>query len=200
MKLASRRLTAKATLGQLPIVVYNSEAPSPYVWGLTNPILVTNSYVKNCSDQEQVAGILSHEIAHIEGNDAAWLLLTHGLKRLFFFLPFSYALHRRHTQITEMAADEFAISDLGAAPELLLKSIVEIAEHCVSVRNRPLLLPAGPAFADLALFGIHSPVSAKRNDQYCFLDGIGIPCFGFAPHIFLRQALSFFNFQLTLRI
>lgn len=130
-------------------VVLNKKAGSPYVWGLFNYRIVVNPLFLSSEDRNHITTILSHELMHIKGRDSAWLLLSHFMKRTFFFNPISYIFYAKHKVIAEMAADERAIEQCGVEPKNLLKSILEIAESCTNPQDNLLQMNASQEFAEI---------------------------------------------------
>lgn len=130
-------------------VLSNENATSPYVWGLMRHQIVVNEFLLKNEDKKQIETILAHELMHIKGNDSVWLLLSHIAKRVFFFNPISYLFYSKHRLAVEIAADENAIEQCRVEPQTLMKSILEIAEHCTERQDYLLQVNASQEFTEI---------------------------------------------------
>lgn len=130
-------------------ILLNKKATSPYVWGLVKHRIVVNPNLLSSKDKGHITTILSHELMHIIGRDSAWLLLSHLLKRIFFFNPISYIFYKKHKLMVEMAADESAVRKCGIKPKNLLKSIIKIAEASTKFQDNLLQMNASQGFEEI---------------------------------------------------
>ncbi len=130
-------------------VLLNEGATSPYVWGLFQHRIVVNPFLLSDEGKTHIRAILSHELMHIKGHDTTWLLLSHFVKRIFFFNPIAHLFYTKHRMAVELAADEGAIEQCGLKPQNLLRSIFEIAERCTQSQDRLLQAHASQEFSEI---------------------------------------------------
>lgn len=130
-------------------LLLNENAASPYVWGLFNYQIVVNPLLLSSENKDHVSAVLSHELMHIKGRDSVWLLISHFIKRLFFFNPISYVFYAKHRMAMEMAADENTIEQCGVDPSSLLNSILKIAESCTRPQDDLLQMNASQEFTEI---------------------------------------------------
>lgn len=100
---------------------------SPFVFGLLKYRLCMPTHLIETKEDERIEALVSHELAHINGNDTLWLIITHICKRALFFVPFVYLFNSKHQQAAELAADEFAILKGHIHPKNLVNALVNMA-------------------------------------------------------------------------
>lgn len=105
------------------IFVTNRKEPMAYVTGTLSPVLVLSPSLIDLLEEEELKGVLAHEMAHILKGDHRrdWALLA--LRSLMFFNPVVLVVFRRITQENEQVCDDMAVSltrnPLGLASGLI---------------------------------------------------------------------------------
>jgi beta-lactamase regulating signal transducer with metallopeptidase domain len=82
-------------------------------------------------DPVQLESILAHELAHLERNDAIWLIIARVIEALFFFQPLNRLARRRMIDAAEFAADEWAVA-VTSRPVTLARCLARVAEWASS--------------------------------------------------------------------
>ena len=95
--------------------------------GLGAPVLVVSDGLVEALDDEELEGVLSHELAHIYlgGNmRMVWIWIARGLQA---FNPVSLVLFRELTEAREAACDALA-AKLTGKPEVLARALLKFTE------------------------------------------------------------------------
>jgi Zn-dependent protease with chaperone function len=94
--------------------------------GIRRPLLVLDDALVMSMDDEELQGVVAHELAHVRRRDNLVSLLLGIVRDLFFFVPGGrWALRQLHTE-RELAADQLAVRTTrrpGALASGLLKVI-----------------------------------------------------------------------------
>jgi Zn-dependent protease with chaperone function len=92
------------------IILLHSEEPILYSTGSRNPAVYVSSGLLQQLDEEELAGVLAHEVAHIQLKDHSigWILLIFRI--LSFFNPVALVEFRRILQEREMLCDDHAVN------------------------------------------------------------------------------------------
>jgi beta-lactamase regulating signal transducer with metallopeptidase domain len=112
----------------------------PFAVGFFRPIIVIPELFLLAEDGRAAQAAIAHELAHIERNDAWWLLASELFLTLLGFHPVSKAFRTKLSATREMACDERVVSrqiDSGDYAQALL----EVARH--TVRQTPVLYGMG---------------------------------------------------------
>lgn len=75
---------------------------------------------------EQQESLLAHELAHLARRDPSWLAACRALVALLFFQPLNWIAARRLRELSELAADEWAVARTGR-PLTLAGCLAEVA-------------------------------------------------------------------------
>jgi beta-lactamase regulating signal transducer with metallopeptidase domain len=102
---------------------------SPVALGRTEICLPRRALVE--FDPAHLESILAHELAHLERNDALWLILARVIEALFFFQPLNRLARRRMIDAAEFAADEWAVA-VTSRPVTLARCLARVAEWASS--------------------------------------------------------------------
>ena len=99
---------------------------------LSTPVAVGRSEIvlsRHALDQlpkAQMAGVIGHELAHLEARDPWWARAIAMVEAVFFFQPLNFFAKRRHRDAAELAADDWA-RRYGVQGEELARALAEIA-------------------------------------------------------------------------
>ncbi len=98
------------------IHVIDDKRPIAFTYGFIYPQIVISTGLVQILDSDEVKAVLEHEYCHYKDKDPFKLSLYKCLARLFFFLPVSQKLLQRYVTQKELAADTFAIEQVGLKP------------------------------------------------------------------------------------
>ncbi len=87
---------------------------------------------------EQQESLLAHELAHLARRDPSWLAACQALVALLFFQPLNWVAARRLRELSELAADEWAVARTGR-PLTLAGCLAEVARW--SLGSAPIPAP-----------------------------------------------------------
>jgi Zn-dependent protease with chaperone function len=118
------RLTRRMRVATPPLVVLDEDALVLHCAGVRRPAVFVSRATADALDDEELAGALAHEIAHLERRDPAlgWLLMA--VRVVLWFNPVVQVVARGITQEIERRADERAAEVTGdrvAVASALLK-------------------------------------------------------------------------------
>ncbi|MBL9121988.1 MAG: M48 family metalloprotease, partial [Planctomycetaceae bacterium] len=78
---------ARVRLHRVPRVVQVAAPCSPFVCGLLRPTVVLPETIESLVDRNQLAPVLTHEVAHLRRRDLLWNWIPQLARMLFFFHP-----------------------------------------------------------------------------------------------------------------
>jgi beta-lactamase regulating signal transducer with metallopeptidase domain/outer membrane protein assembly factor BamB len=136
----------------IPLVGYCENVAVPTVIGVLRPmILLPASVVTGLSPQE-LAAVLSHELAHIRRYDLWMNLMQRMIESLLFFHPVVWFISRRVSVEREICCDDLVVR-VGHTPMNYAGALLRMAELCVTVNKSHLaaLAAAGHSPAELEL-------------------------------------------------
>jgi hypothetical protein len=90
-------------------------------------------------DDAELAGVLAHELAHLERGDGIWLPVFTLLRAVFWFHPVVRWMAAQASQTAELACDDRAV-ELTRDPVGLARALTRVAAEWMAAR--PSLLPA----------------------------------------------------------
>lgn len=122
----------RVRLDRVPRVVQVTEACSPFVCGLFRPTVVLPDTIESLVGRDQLAPILTHEVAHIRRRDLLWNWIPQLARMLFFFHPVAHWASYSTRLEAELACDAWAMAATGSTPrayaELLVQIVTQLAE------------------------------------------------------------------------
>ena len=110
-----------------PIRLTTSDALSSPVAMQTAEICVPRDMFAALSADQKEA-ILAHELAHLRRRDPLWLMLSEGLKAIFFFQPLTRVLQKQMRESAEFLCDDFALLHTGK-PKALAETLGALASR-----------------------------------------------------------------------
>ncbi len=142
-------------LKRVPIVALCQRVSVPVVVGIVKPMILLPPALACGLDPNQLAAILSHEMAHIRRYDLIVNLLQRIVEALLFFHPVTWWISRRVSIERENCCDDVAAACTGRLP--YASALLQMAE--LIVRNdRPRLA----ALASLSVDGGNSSDFGSR--------------------------------------
>ncbi|MEK4012702.1 M56 family metallopeptidase [Peribacillus sp. FSL M8-0224] len=98
------------------IHVIDDKRPIAFTYGFIYSQIVISTGLVQILDSDEVKAVLEHEYCHYKDKDPFKLSLYKCLARLFFFMPVSQKILQRYVTKKELAADTFAIEQVGLKP------------------------------------------------------------------------------------
>lgn len=137
-RIAAVVLRLSRSLGVLPprALVVERGVGGAAVLGVRDPVVVIDRHTFELLDDEELEGVLAHELAHVARRDnlVAWAVAV--VRDIAFFVPGSTwavrALHRER----ESAADLDAVGATGR-PAALASGLLRVVEHARAARRAP---------------------------------------------------------------
>jgi beta-lactamase regulating signal transducer with metallopeptidase domain len=128
---------------------------APITWGIRRPVVLLPAAYADATPAHRDAALL-HEVAHVQRNDWAWLVLAQSLCAVYWCVPFVWMAARRLSRETELACDDCVLSAGISAPDYAAQ-ILEVVRNMQTENNRlPLVaLPmARPPVAETRIRAI----------------------------------------------
>lgn len=102
-----------------------------YVVGTRRPLLVVGQELMEGLDDEELEGVLAHELAHVRRRDTPMANLLGVVRDLMFFVPGGgWAVRQLHRE-RELAADQLAVS-VTRRPGALASGLLKVLEEAPS--------------------------------------------------------------------
>ncbi|MEW6663410.1 MAG: M56 family metallopeptidase [Bacillota bacterium] len=107
------RLATRLGVSRPKVVVLPATGVVSFTFGVICPVIVLSRGTLELLNQDELEGVLAHELAHIKGRDAFKGWITLALRNLMFFNPLAHWAHQALRVEREMAADDLAVSVTG---------------------------------------------------------------------------------------
>ncbi len=117
-------------LRRVPLVAICQRVSVPVVVGIIKPMILLPPTLLCGLDPNQIAAILSHEMAHIRRHDLIVNLLQRVVEALLFFHPVTWWISRCVSMERENCCDEVAASFMGRIT--YAQALLQMAEICLS--------------------------------------------------------------------
>lgn len=89
---------------------------SPFLARVVRPVILLPEKMASPARQNELDGVLAHELAHVRANDLVWLLLGRFLSCLLWFHPLTWRIAGAHNRACEEVCDAVAAEYVGGAP------------------------------------------------------------------------------------
>jgi Zn-dependent protease with chaperone function len=133
-----RLLQKVAATSRLEVALVTSSHPFSFVWGFSRSKLLLSSGLLSALNDEELAGVLEHEVAHHRRRDNTVKLLLNLCCYTSIAFPLTRQLLKWRALEVELICDEIAAARTSAP--------LEIAEALVKLRRQTLAI-ASPSFA-----------------------------------------------------
>lgn len=135
--------TVSAGLGlRAPRVCISDRILSPICFGWIRPCIVLPTESADWS-QEKLAGVLTHELAHVARRDVVWQMLARLAAAIYWPHPMAWVAAWRMRVERELACDDWVLRT-GQAPTHYARWLLDLA---AVMSGRPHAFPAGVAMA-----------------------------------------------------
>lgn len=118
----------------LPCVILSSthaSMGSPFVFGITAPVIVLPEKVRSYS-QEQLVALLQHEATHVSYRDNLHLLVWQTLRDICWFNPSLALFQSGLTQAIELRCDRRVVTKLGINPTEYARTMLMSLQHALN--------------------------------------------------------------------
>lgn len=134
----------RANLKHMPHVSVAKNMVSPIC--LPGHEICIPEWALNELSDDQLEGMLAHELGHLVRRDPHFFLLMQSLERIFFFQPLFRLVHKRLRVIAELAADEWAARQTQNA-QAVATTLYVCAEKLTNQHIKPESRQLGIAMA-----------------------------------------------------
>jgi beta-lactamase regulating signal transducer with metallopeptidase domain len=100
---------------------------APVAYGLFQPTILIPAQVEQRLNRDELAALLSHELAHLVRGDIWWLVIGRVLTTCFAFQPLNFLARRHWQEDAEFQCDDWAI-DCNVNRLTLARSLTLVAE------------------------------------------------------------------------
>lgn len=125
--------SSRPGLKRVPIVALCQRVTVPVVVGILKPAILLPPALVCGLDPNQLAAILSHEMAHIRRYDLLVNLLQRIVEALLFFHPVTWWISRRVSIERENCCDDMAAAGCGRIE--YVAALLSMAEQCAAIRE-----------------------------------------------------------------
>jgi hypothetical protein len=125
--LAALRVRYTTVYNGARLTVFSHERPVAFCAGLLRPRVYLSSAALASVEDSELAVVIEHESHHCRRRDPLRILIVQVLSDCLFFLPVMRHLRERYCTLTELAADEAAMSR-GADLRSLAAALLAFAE------------------------------------------------------------------------
>lgn len=115
-------------------------AHAPLTLGLWQPVIVVPKDLAKRLGDEELASVLTHEVAHIIRRDTCIAFLQQWTLVVFWWNPFLRFMNQKIAQFRERICDDYSVERIGSGVPLA-SAMVTIAEWSIG-RDRPIPLAA----------------------------------------------------------
>jgi beta-lactamase regulating signal transducer with metallopeptidase domain len=99
---------------------------SPFLTGMRRPVIILPERMGRPGYENDLPGILAHEVAHVRAHDLYWMLLARSLSTLLWFHPLAWRMRAAHSTACEEVCDAVAADYVGNAA-LYSSSLARVA-------------------------------------------------------------------------
>lgn len=125
--LATDRIAESLDMPMPPVTVVDDCPGGACVHGIRRPRLLLDRRLVARLDQQELEGVLAHELAHIRRRDNLTSLLVSMMRDVFFFVPGSAWASRQLHAERELAADQVACNGTGR-PGALASGLLKVLD------------------------------------------------------------------------
>jgi beta-lactamase regulating signal transducer with metallopeptidase domain len=114
---------------------------SPFLTGMRRPVIILPERMGRPEYENDLAGILAHEVAHVRARDLYWMLLARSLSTLLWFHPLAWRMRAAHSTACEEVCDAVAADYVGNAAlysSSLARVALDIVEPVPSIGGIPM--------------------------------------------------------------
>ena len=147
---------ARSGLKRIPFVGLCDRVAVPIVLGILKPVILLPPAILCGLDPQQLAAILSHEMAHIRRYDMLVNLMQRIVEAFLFFHPATWWISRSISIERENCCDDMAVADCGHLE--FARALLAMAELCARSRG----LKVAPQLEALAADGGSSSQLSNR--------------------------------------
>ncbi|MCH7724925.1 MAG: hypothetical protein IH991_00380 [Planctomycetes bacterium] len=107
------RVAKEFSLSRVVKLRQSDEASSPLLCRVFSPVLLLPAHFCKSDAEEQLPGILAHELSHAQSRDLFWNSSLHLIASMLWFHPFAWFMRSSHASSCEAVGDAVAVNYLG---------------------------------------------------------------------------------------
>jgi len=116
-------------LKSVPQVVLTEFDCSPFVCGISRPVIVLPKNLTASFDPKRMQQVLLHELAHVKRLDLPWGWIPEFARMIYFFHPFVYWVSYRIRLERELSCDQLAMAHSGQNAADYADTLVQVLSH-----------------------------------------------------------------------
>jgi Zn-dependent protease with chaperone function len=155
---------------RLLLCVY--DGPLAFTCGVFQPTILLSSWMMEQLDQQELEGVLAHELKHVARKDYLVVLLATILRDAFFYIPTSWIVYRQLQREKEIICDDLAV-EATHRPLALASALAKVWVHAtdttdsVSMSGAQLLAEAHPTIHNRIqrLMSWRNPATSAHSTQ-----------------------------------
>jgi len=125
-------------LQQQNIVIIDHDQLMAFTLGFRNPRIVLSSALIRLLDEYELEAVLEHETFHQNNYDSIKIFMLQIISQTLWFIPLTKWTYENYKIISELSADEYAITKTGS--ELGLSSaLLKLIKNYINDRTAPIL-------------------------------------------------------------
>ena len=157
-----RRVAAQMRLPAPATAVVPKCAGGASVIGIRQPILVVDAELAGRLDDQELEGVVAHELAHIRRRDNLVAFVLGIVRDLAFFVPGgAWALRQLHAE-RELAADELAVATTRR-PGALASGLLKVLDSTAADTPCSALVPRGTLVGRVEQLVDPEPITRLRS-------------------------------------
>jgi Zn-dependent protease with chaperone function len=166
------RLCKQLNLRQPRLLLCVYHGPLAFTCGIFRPTILLSSWMMEQLDQQELEGVLAHELKHVARKDYLVVLLATILRDAFFYIPTSWIVYRQIQREKEIICDDLAV-EATHRPLALASALAKVWVHAtdttesVSMGGAQLLAEAHPTIHNRIqrLMSRRNPATAAPSIQ-----------------------------------
>jgi len=116
-------------LKRVPQVVLTEFDCSPFVCGISRPVIVLPKNLTASLDPKRMQQVLLHELAHVKRLDLLWGWIPEFARIIYFFHPFVHWASYRIRLERELSCDQLAMAHSGQNASEYANTLVQVLSH-----------------------------------------------------------------------
>lgn len=153
------RLEPERAVGKPVELSASSQLQSPLAKGVTRPEICLPVRVLSELSEQQQETLLAHELGHLVRRDPAWLLIARTIESVLFLQPLNRLARRRLQEISELRADDWAVTATGN-PLDLARCLTRVADWNLA----PVPVPSMAAKGSSLTRRVHRLLQAREQE------------------------------------
>jgi beta-lactamase regulating signal transducer with metallopeptidase domain len=134
LELISERLCKQLNLRRPRLLLCAYYGPLAFTCGVFRPTILLSSWMVEQLDQQELEGVLAHELKHVARKDYLVVLLATILRDAFFYIPTSWIVYRQIQREKEIICDDLAV-EATHRPLALASALAKVWMHATDTTD-----------------------------------------------------------------